>query len=345
MINPSILVIAPVDIFVHIQQQLSDWYDIGIATNTAMANSWLRHRQPDVILLDSVTDQYDRKHRYSQQLKMTGSKTQGIPIVLLAHNQEQLLDSYQLDVVDCLLLPISLDELKRRVRVHVTLRQTQKYLLDHNASLEQHVCTRTVELENSQRAAIHMLGEAGHYNDTDTGVHIWRMAAYCAELAKACGWSETDCRYLELAAPMHDTGKIGIPDKVLRKQGPLDANEWEVMKGHTTIGWQILSLCKQPLFSTAAEIAYSHHEKWDGSGYPQGLKGEDIPESARIVAIADVFDALTMKRPYKKAWSNADAVAEVSRSAGTHFDPEMTEMFIDIMPRIEELQTRFNTSI
>jgi PAS domain S-box-containing protein len=189
-------------------------------------------------------------------------------------------------------------------------------------------------LEQSYRDAITMLGAAGHYNDTDTGVHIWRMAAYARRLAEACGWQQDDCRILETAAPMHDTGKIGIPSDILRKPAKLDAEEWEVMKTHTRIGYDILCQGKGPVFSMAAEVALRHHEKWDGSGYPDGLSGEAIPESARIVALADVFDALTMKRPYKDPWPPQRAMETIRESSGSHFEPRLVRHFEAILPDI-----------
>ena len=200
------------------------------------------------------------------------------------------------------------------------------------------------ELQKSQRAAVYMLGEAGHYNDVDTGAHIWRMAAYSSAIAKAAGWTEEACELMELAAPMHDTGKIGIPDAILKKTEKLDADEWEIMKNHSVIGHSILSKGDTPLFKLAAEIALYHHEKWDGSGYPGGLAGENIPESARIIAISDVFDALTMKRPYKEAWSIEDAAAEIEKGAGGHFDSNLEKIFKNILPELIVIKNNWNSN-
>lgn len=201
--------------------------------------------------------------------------------------------------------------------------------------LEEMVNKRTKELQTSQKAAIEMLGDAGHFHDTDTGDHIWRMARYAGLLAQKRGWSSEDILNLELAAAMHDTGKIGIKESILQKPGKLDANEWREMQTHTQIGADILKRSDAPLFKLASDIALNHHEKWDGSGYPNGYKQFEISEAARIVAIADVFDALTTQRPYKKAWSFDEAFAELKRSAGSHFDPEMIEQFIELRPEIE----------
>ena len=197
---------------------------------------------------------------------------------------------------------------------------------------------RTQELEESQKAAIFMLGEAGHFNDTDTGDHIWRMASYAGALAKAAGWPEHMAERVELAAPMHDTGKIGTPDGILKAPRKLTAEEWEIMQQHARIGFGILSKSTTPIFTMAAEIALCHHEKWDGSGYPTGLSGNAIPESARITAIADVFDALTMKRPYKEPWSIEDSMTEIQKGSGSHFEARLVEFFEGILPKIVKIK-------
>ncbi|MET0319416.1 MAG: HD domain-containing phosphohydrolase [Duganella sp.] len=197
-------------------------------------------------------------------------------------------------------------------------------------------------LAQSYRDAILMLGQAGHFNDTDTGAHIWRMAAYARTLALASGWSTEDSEQLELAAPMHDTGKIGIPQSILRKPGPLDDAEWLVMKTHPQIGYDILSKSDAPVFQLAAQVALYHHEKWDGSGYPAGLAGEQIPQSARIVALADVFDALSMERPYKQPWSVAQITGHIDSGAGTHFDPALVELFRAVLPALLDIRSQWN---
>ena len=211
-------------------------------------------------------------------------------------------------------------------------------LYNQHKECEAEVIRRTAMFQESQKSAIHMLGEAGHYNDDDTGCHIWRIGAYAVAIARASGWLVDKASELNLAAAMHDTGKIGIPDSVLKKPGKLDKEEWNVMKTHTTIGYDILSKSDTPFFHLSAQIALSHHEKWNGSGYPNGLNGKNIPQAARIVAICDVFDALTMKRSYKPAWSVEDSFAEIEKNIGTHFDPELAECFMRIQPEIIEIK-------
>jgi putative two-component system response regulator len=189
-----------------------------------------------------------------------------------------------------------------------------------------------------------MLAEAGHYNDTDTGVHIWRMSAYASAIARAAGgWSIERSKILELAAAMHDTGKIGIQDSILKKPGPLTKDEFDIIKTHTTIGHSILSITreKSQLFSMAADIAFYHHEKWNGKGYPNGLSGKNIPESARIAAIADVFDALTMRRSYKEPWTVEEAFDEIQSGRGEHFDPYLVDCFFSIKEEIIDIKNKW----
>jgi putative two-component system response regulator len=221
--------------------------------------------------------------------------------------------------VDYIVKPVSRPVVRARVRAHLAL-------------------VRATALEQSHHDAIAMLAHAGNYNDTDTGTHIWRMGAYAGALARACGWSLDRSAQLELAATMHDTGKLGIPQAILRKPGPLDAQEWEVMKTHPRIGHDILSMSEAPVFRLAAEVALRHHEKWDGSGYPDGLAGVAIPESARIVELADVFDALSMQRPYKEPWPIGKIVDYLQAGAGVHFDPELVLVFCSILPQLLVIQ-------
>lgn len=302
---------------------LSRDYLVRAATNGETALKIAEKFQPSLILLDVMMPMMDG-HEVCRRLKANPA-TCDIPIIFvtaLSETSDEEL-GFSLGAVDYISKPVVPAIVEARVRTHITLGDQQKAC---RLLVEQ----RTNELEQSQRAAIFMLGAAGHYNDTDTGVHIWRMAAYSAALARAANWPVDKVYLLELAAPMHDTGKIGIPDEILKAPRRLSPEEMEIMKGHALIGYQILSNNDAPLFQLAAEVAYYHHEKWDGNGYPNGLKGEDIPQSARIVAIADVFDALTMERPYKRPWSIEDAFEELRKNAGSHFDPELVDLFLSI---------------
>jgi hypothetical protein len=202
----------------------------------------------------------------------------------------------------------------------------------YSAELEEAVRARTQELRDTQREIVQRLGQAAEWRDVETAMHIDRMSRLSKRLAIAAGMSEQEAEMLLYASAMHDVGKIGIPDRVLLKPGGLDPDEWEIMKTHTTIGADILSGSSSPLLQMAELIALTHHEKWDGSGYPRGLAREEIPLVGRICAVCDVFDALTSKRPYKDAWSPEEALDEVRSQSGHHFDPALVELFLEFAP-------------
>jgi putative two-component system response regulator len=311
-------------------------YRIKAATNGTLALKIASSQRPDLILLDIMMPGLDG-YEVCTRLKADPA-TASIPVIFVTAmgdlKDEQ--KGFEVGAVDYLTKPVQPGIVQARVAAHLALA-------DQRRACEEMVRQRTRQLEESQHAAIYMLGQAGHYNDTDTGVHIWRMAAFSAALAQAVNWPVERVAMLEEAAAMHDTGKIGIPDDVLKAPRKLTAEEWEVMKRHTLIGHEILSMSREPLFEMAAEVALSHHEKWDGSGYPKGLAGKAVSEAARIVAIADVFDALTMKRPYKEAWPLERAFAVLGADAGSHFDPRLVAAFLEIRPRIEEIKNLWDT--
>ncbi len=298
---------------------LKNDYSLMLARGGAEALELADKHRPSLILLDIQMPGMDG-YAVCRALKANPA-TEAIPVIFVTTLSELGNEEAGFDAgcVDYLNKPVHAGIVRARVRTHLSL-------------------VKSTLVEKTCGAALAMLGKAGHYNDSDTGVHIWRMAAYARQLAEAVGWSKDRCDLLEQAAPMHDTGKIGIPDAVLRKPGKLDAEEWAIMRTHSRIGYEILNSGDAPVFQLAAEIALRHHEKWDGGGYPDGLVGEAIPESARIVALADVFDALTMKRPYKEAWPVEQALAAVREGAGQHFDPSLVEVFDACLPRILDIK-------
>ncbi len=190
------------------------------------------------------------------------------------------------------------------------------------------------QLRESQLELIQRLAQAVDTRDTETGEHVQRIGRLSQQLALQIGWSEEDAEVLRHASAMHDIGKIGIPDHILLKPGKLDPEEWDVIKAHTTAGAQILADSSNPLVQMARDIAMSHHERWDGSGYPAGLKGEQIPIAARICAVVDVYDALLAKRSYKDSWTAEQALAEIQQGSGTHFDPQLVSAFIELVPKL-----------
>ena len=306
------------------RQFLKDDYSLVFATNGEAALAMAAKHRPALILLDVKMPGLDG-YAVCRQLKANPG-TAAIPVIFITSLNESGYEvtGFAVGGVDFIHKPLLGPIIRARVRTHLSLVSVN-------------------ELEKSYRAAIQMLGDAGHYNDIDTGVHIWRMAAYSCALAEAVGWSPKDLAMLELAAPMHDTGKIGISDAIMRKPGPLNDAEWATMKTHPQIGHQILSKSDSPLFRLAAEIALGHHEQWAGGGYPRGLRGTAIPESARIVAVADVFDALTMKRPYKEAWPLDRVLATMDEMIGRHFEPRLAEAFRDILPSILDIKALWDS--
>ncbi|MDM8536177.1 response regulator [Desulfobacterales bacterium HSG17] len=317
-----------------LRQILMETYDLAFAPSGIKALEIIEKVNPDLVLLDIMMPKMDG-YETCRRLK-ANPQTAKIPVIFVTAMSEVDDESYGFDVgcVDYITKPLSPPIVHARVGTHLTL-------FDQQLACEKLVAQRTKQLESSHSAAIHMLGEAGHYNDTDTGVHIWRMADYSAAIARCYGWHVEKTHFLELAAPMHDTGKIGIPDSILKKPGKLDTSEWQRMRTHSYIGYKILKKSDSPIFTMAAEVTYFHHEKWDGTGYPRQLKADQIPESARIVAIADVFDALTMKRPYKEEWPFDEAFSEIRNSAGTHFDPTLVDCFCSIKDEITGIKEKW----
>jgi len=298
-----------------LRQVLEDDYRLVFARNGREALAAARKHPPALVILDIEMPEMDG-YAACRALKADPA-TAHVPVIFVTslHEGGNEARGFECGAVDYLIKPISPPIVRARVKTHLSLVKASR-------------------LEQSYLDSIYMLGTAGHYNDTDTGVHIWRMAAYAREIAATVGWREEDCRTLELAAPMHDTGKIGIPGTILRKPGKLSDEEWVIMRNHTRIGYAILRRSEAPVFRLAAEVALRHHEKWDGSGYPDGLAGAAIPEAARIVALADVFDALTMRRPYKEAWPVERVMATLWEGAGSHFETRLVEAFTGILPNI-----------
>jgi putative two-component system response regulator len=306
-----------------LDQILSSDYPLVFASNGRDAISAVKKHRPSLILLDVQMPDMSG-YAVCQHLK-ENPDTSDTPILFVTSlsDIDNESEAFKVGAVDYLTKPVTPAVVKARVRTHLSL-------------------VRASKLERSYCDAISMLGSAGHFNDTDTGVHIWRMAAYAKLLAIEIGWKTESANLLELAAPMHDTGKIGIPDSILKKPAKLDAGEWIVMKTHTTIGHGILSQSDAPVFQLAAEISLRHHEKWDGTGYPDGLRGDAIPESCRIVALADVFDALTMRRPYKEPWPIDEVVKTIRQGYGSHFEPRIVDAFSKVLPEILETKMQWD---
>ena len=301
-------------------------------------------QRPDLILLDINMPHLDG-YQVMELLKALNDPLLP-PIVILTaqHGKSYLLRALSAGARDFVTKPLDTNDLLMRVRNLLDAQLAHRMMHDQKKVLEEIVQARTEELRRTRLQVVQRLGMAAEYRDEETGSHILRMSHMSALLARSIGWSPAACELMLHASPMHDIGKIGIPDAVLLKPGKFEPNEWEIMKTHAAIGGKLLAGDDSDLLRMAREIALTHHEKWDGSGYPEGLSGEDIPMAGRIAALADVFDALTSVRPYKKAWPVEDAVKFIEENRGRHFDPMLADVFLEKFPEILEIRSRFDES-
>jgi putative two-component system response regulator len=298
-------------------------------------------QRPDLILLDLNMPHLDGYQVLDQLKALDDPLLPPIVILTAQHGREYLLKALAAGARDFISKPFDRAELLMRVRNLLEAHFAHRFVHDQKSVLEEMVHQRTEALNLTRLQVVQRLGRAAEYRDNETGLHIIRMSKFSAQLAKELGWSAADCELMLHASPMHDVGKIGIPDAILLKPGKFEPHEWEIMKTHATIGADILSDDDSDLLRLAREIALTHHEKWDGSGYPHALAGEAIPQAGRIVAVADVFDALTSERPYKKAWPIDKAIAYMHDEAGRHFDPAVIECFKASLPQFLEIHQRY----
>ena len=291
------------------------------------------HR-PDMILLDIMMPGMDG-YEVCRQLK-ADPRSEKIPVIFVTAKGdiEDEQHGLELGAVDYITKPVSAPIVKARV-------STQLALYNQNHALEVKVQERTEELISTRLEIIRHLGRAAEYKDNETGLHVIRMSHYSRLIAEALDFGSDWSDLIFNASPMHDIGKIGIPDNILLKPGKLDKDEWDIMKKHPEFGAEIIGDHPSDILKMSKEIALSHHEKWDGSGYPYGLAGEDIPLSGRIIAIADVFDALTTERPYKNAWTVEDAVKLINDSSGQHFDPKLVPVFHEVMAEVLNIKEQY----
>lgn len=308
-----------------LNETLKGPYDLSLIDGGEKAVIEAKKNLPDLILLDVMMPDISG-HEVCRILK-SDPNTKHIPIIFVSAMSEIKDEAFGFSIgaVDYITKPVRPAVVSARVKNHLSL-------------------VRMEELERTQLQIIQSLGYAAEYKDDDTGQHVVRMSHYCRIIAEKAGLSESRVEEIFRTAPMHDIGKIGIPDGILKKNGKLDANEWEIMKNHPLIGAKIIGDHSEGLLKTARMISLSHHEKWDGSGYPYGLKKEEICIEGRITAIADVFDALTSARPYKKPWPVEEAVQYLQNESGKHFDAELVQIFLKELPSIIEISRKWKES-
>jgi len=310
------------------------------------ALAWCAANDPDLLLLDYMMPDLDGITFLERFSALPGMHEVPVIMVTADHEREVRHRALEAGANDFLNKPIDRIEFLARLKNTLALRRSQKQLANRAEWLAEEVRKALADVTARERESIFLLTKAAEYRDPETGAHILRMAHYSRLIGARLGLPEDELDLLLEAAPMHDIGKVGIPDLILLKPGKLDDAEFAVMKRHAEIGWEILQghSAGNRMLHMAAEIALSHHEKFDGSGYPRGLKGEAIPLIGRIVAVADVFDALTSARPYKPAWEIERAAAFVRDNAGSHFDPACVDAFFAAWDAVMEVRGRYQDS-
>ncbi|QPJ66192.1 MAG: response regulator [Candidatus Nitrohelix vancouverensis] len=318
-----------------------DYVNIRSTTDAREAVAIYEEFNPDLVLLDIQMPHMDGFQVLEGFKKLERTCA---PVMVLTADQDfdVRIRALTQGAKDFLTKPLVPMEVMRRITNLLESRLMHNELNEQNEILEATVRARTAELSNTRLEIVHRLGKAGEYRDNETGNHVIRIGCFSACIGKALGLNASECELLRNASPMHDIGKIGIPDSILLKRAPLTDDEWGVMRKHTLYGAEIFSGNESPLIKTAHIVALQHHEKWDGSGYPNSLKEEEISLEARIVSICDVFDALTSVRPYKEAWDLGDTLDFMKKNKGSHFDPAVYEKFLSVLPEILEIKNALN---
>lgn len=333
--HPSLLVVddTPLNLDL-LRDVLSPFYRVRLATSGENALKLIQKSPPDLILLDIMMSGMDG-YAVCHALK-SDPRYAHIPIIFVTamSDAQDETRGFEVGAVDYITKPISAPVVLARVKTHLALHNQQ-------LALEQEVRERTEELHETRLQIIQRLGRAAEYKDNETGRHVIRMSHYARIMALKAGVPDDEADLIFNAMPMHDIGKIGIPDRIILKPGPLNDEEWALMRQHPQIGADIIGENTHPLMQYARSIALTHHEKWDGSGYPNGLVGEQIPFVGRLAALADVYDALTSKRPYKEAWSVEKASQIIHEGAGKHFDPNLMAIFDASIDEFKMIQQHY----
>jgi len=328
-------------ILTKIIQQVEGDVSVAAFDNPLEALKWLDSNHPDLIITDYRMPDMNGIELIRQIRERSGC--QDIPIMMITVVSEKSVRYDALEAGATAFMTRPIDQIECRTSCHnlLKLHEQQSIVQDRADWLARQVEVATQQIVSREKETLIRLAKAGEYRDEETGYHVVRMAKYSRQIAEALGLSEKECDEIEYAAPMHDIGKIGITDKVLLKPGKFDQDEWQAMQQHTTIGHSILSNSQSRYIQTGSIIALNHHERFDGTGYPHGLAGKDIPLVARIVSVADVYDALTSSRPYKEPWSTDDSKDYLETNLGSQFDPLCVEAFFERIDNIDDIQSSF----
>ena len=321
-------------------KQLADTETVEFL-DSPKALAWCLENDPDLLIVDYMMPELDGLEFIKRFRAAPGKALTPVLMITASNDTEVKLAALDRGANDLLTKPVDRVEFLARTRNMLTLRRNQKELTDRATWLAQEVAKATEAIVARERETVLKLARAAEYRDPETGAHLLRMAHYSRLIARELGLSPAEQEMILDAAPMHDIGKVATPDNILLKPGKLDPEEFAIMREHAAIGFEILDGSTSPFLQMAAVIALSHHEKFDGSGYPNHLVGEAIPLVGRIVAVADVFDALTSERPYKKAWELDRAVDFLKENSGSHFDPVCVSAFLSRMDEALEIKARF----
>jgi putative two-component system response regulator len=330
-----------VQVYERILSQVEESRIVGF-TSPKLAMTWLTENKPDLVITDYQMPELNGLQLIEEFRSQPTSK--GVPIVMITSSKEKEIRhrALELGVDDFLEKPADPVAFLTRSRNLLKMREQSLHLEDRMQWLASEVRRATADIVKREQETIFMLMRATEHRDKETKNHIVRMGHYARVLAHAVGKPNDYQELILLAAPMHDIGKVAIPDRILLKEGKLTPDEWTIMQSHAQLGYEILKESDSKLIQLGAEIALSHHEKYDGNGYPNKLAGEAIPLSGRICAIGDVFDALLSVRPYKPAWSLPDTIEALRRGKGNHFDPSLVDAFLDVLPQLQEVRREFS---
>jgi two-component system, response regulator RpfG len=322
-------------------RQIDGKLNLELFDTPSRALEFARHNRVDMLLTDYKLPEFDGIELVKQTRGLTHCVDVPIVVITVVDDRRVRYNALEAGATDFLIKPLDEHETRARCANLLELRRHKIVLSDQARVLQYQVDKSVAEIHERELETLSKLAKAGEFRDRTTGNHLMRMAKYSGVIGHHLGLGSETVHVLEVAAPMHDIGKIGIPDSVLLKEGPLTASEQETMRAHPRIGYDILKGSPSKYLSMGAIIALGHHEKFDGTGYPNGLHGEDIPIVARVVAVADVFDALVSERPYKHAWPVEEGIEFLRAQRAKHFDPKCVDAFLADRSRIDAIYTQF----